>query len=547
MPLPGAVATSAGLLRYQLIKNIDNIGIARDGIYYDYYPVNFKYSPVRFSFVGTTTQQFLQLYGQDAPYPFQQTVADAAVAPRAFGTFAFGLRLSNDGVTQYNNRTGVKTVSKGFLQASPFTTYTEIGQKSAEVLTAYPYASANVADGSTVSMAGQIGATSGGAFYSSSNSGVQYAGALNPINAPYDLYFLPMTGFADLNGPQSDPTSNYGGFILTGLDPTTGLQRAAVAELPVKPVQSIPGLQGCDIRATNPAPPFHYGLIGNADASPILPPDDVVGRWIDQASSLRSRDEVHQAFLQHDDSYCLNHILFDDWFCSSLAPSGAVLGFAALTDAQLEKLAVEIVKQVKARGPFLSLSEFVNRQLAAPQPTNPLDPSLSGALGTALKALENASSSLNPAEYAKNVGKITSKVGDFGGLEQQLPLGDWTNSSLGSKGDYLHPKAAEGTSTFGFPGWPRQAEVLDRLSPVISVRDETFVVRAMGTSPLVNGSTAKVWCEAVYQRIPDYVDASAPAYEAPLGDVPSITRRPNVILGRRFRLVSFRWLAPKDL
>jgi hypothetical protein len=89
--------------------------------------------------------------------------------------------------------------------------------------------------------------------------------------------------------------------------------------------------------------------------------------------------------------------------------------------------------------------------------------------------------------------------------------------------------------------------VLDRLSPVISVRDETFVVRAMGTSPIVNGSTAKVWCEAVYQRIPDYVDASAPAYEAPLGDVPSITRRPNVILGRRFRLVSFRWLAPKDL
>ncbi len=691
---PGA--SPAGSLRYTLSKNIDNAALARDGIYYDYYPANYKYSPVRFSFVGTTTAQFLQLYGQDNPYPFQQSLADAAAAPRAFATFAFGLRLSNDGVSQYNARTGVKTVSKGFLQASPFTTYTEIGQKSAEVLTAYPYASSNVADPGTVSMAGQIGATNPGAFYSSSNSGVQYAGALNPINAPYDLYFLPMTGFADLNGPQSDPTSNYGGFILTGLDPTTGLQRAAVAELPVKPVQSIPGLQGCDIRATNPAPPFHYGLIGNADASPILPPDDAVGRWIDQAGNLRSRDEVHQAFLQHDDSYCLNHVLFDDWFFSSVAPlpadwpslypstgaehvwnpsvmdsmkknwasfaagattlpnawflpnstaatfdlavtgqgafntlppqpvayqrvaatlrvpgqfnvnstsvvawrallgnlrstsvpyikpgnssaslasgvnnplsrmavshegpsssggsSGAVLGFAALTDAQLERLAVEIVKQVKLRGPFLSLSEFVNRQLAAPQPSNPLDPSLSGALGTALKALENAGSSLNPAEPAKNVGKTTSKVGDFGGLEQQLPLGDWTSSSAGAKGDYLHPKAAEGSSTFGFPGWPRQAEVLDRLSPVISVRDETFVVRALGTSPLVNGATAKVWCEAVYQRLPEYVDASVPAHEAPLGDVPSVVtpnlHRVNVVLGRRVRLVSFRWLSPKEL
>jgi hypothetical protein len=231
--------------------------------------------------------------------------------------------------------------------------------------------------------------------------------------------------------------------------------------------------------------------------------------------------------------------------------SGAVLGFAALTDAQLERLAVEIVKQVKVRGPFLSLSEFVNRQLATPQPGNPLDPTLSGALGTALKALENAGNSFNPAVNAKNLGKTTSKVGDFSGLEQHLPLGDWTNSGAGSKGDYLHPKAAEGSSTFGFPGWPRQADVLDRLSPVISVRDETFVVRAMGTSPLVNGATAKVWCEAVYQRIPDYVDATVPAHEAPLGDVTLPTsannRRVNVVLGRRVRLVSFRWLAPKDL
>lgn len=694
MVLPGA-PSGAGLLSYRLIKSIDGFNSARDGIYYDYFPANYKYSPVRFSFVGTSTAEFKQLYGQDAAAPFQQSLADAAVAPRAFGTFAFGLRLSNDGVAQYDSRTGVKTVSKGFLQASPFTTYTEIGQKSAEVLTAYRYLNADFADTRTQSMAGQVSAESGSAFYSSSNSGVQYAGALNPVNAPYDLYFLPMTGFADANGPQSDPASNFGGFILTGLDPSTGLQRAAIAELPVKPVQSIPGLQGCDIRATNPAPPFHYGLIGNADASPILPPDDAVGRWIDQRGVLRSRDEIHQAFLQYDDSYCLNHVLFDDWFFSSLAPlpadwdslrpsagnehvwnpavmdslkkswasfvagtkalpnscflpndgatrfdlgvtgtsgfsgvpaqpvayqrlaanlrvpgqfnvnstsvvawrallgnlrttsvpfitpgtstvgsataanplprmsiahegpvesggaSGAVLGFAALSDAQLERLAVEIVKQVRIRGPFLSLSEFVNRQLATPQPSNSLDPSLNGALGTALTALQEAGSAFNPSEKAKSIGKTTSKVADFGGLEQRLPLGDWSNSAAGTKGDYLHPKAAEGHSTFGLPGWPRQADLLERLSPVISVRDETFIVRAMGASPLVNGSSAKAWCEAVYQRIPDYVNATVPAHEAPLGDANLAPLANmyliNAVLGRRFRMVSFRWLNAADL
>lgn len=694
MVLPGATS-GAGLLSYRLIKNIDGFSSARDGIYYDYFPANYKYSPVRFSFVGTSTAQFKLLYGQDAAAPFQQSLADAAVAPRAFGTFAFGLRLSNDGVAQYDSRTGVKTVSKGFLQASPFTTYTEIGQKSAEVLTAYRYLDANVTDVRTQSMAGQVNAESGSPFYSSTNSGIQYAGALNPVNAPFDLYFLPMTGFADANGPQSDPASNFGGFILTGLDPSTGLQRAAIAELPVKPVQSIPGLQGCDIRATNPAPPFHYGLIGNADASPVLPPDDAVGRWIDQRGVLRSRDEIHQAFLQYDDSYCLNHVLFDDWFFSSVAPfpadwaslrpsagnehvwnpavmdsmkknwaafvagtktlpnswylpnenaalfdlgttgtagfptvpaqpvayqrvaatlrvpgqfnvnstsvvawrallgnlrstsvpyitpgnttvvsatannplarmsishegpatsagtSGAALGFASLSDAQLEKLAVEIVKQVKIRGPFLSLSEFVNRQLATPQLTNPLDPSLSGALGTALTALQNAGSAFNPSEKAKNIGKTTSKVADFVGLDQRLPLGDWSNSAAGLKGNYLHPKAAEGHSTFGLPGWPRQADLLERLSPVISVRDETFVVRAMGASSLVNGASAKAWCEAVYQRLPDYVDASVPAHEAPLGDANLLPLANdhliNVIFGRRFRLVSFRWLNAADL
>lgn len=692
MTLPGK-PTAAGLLRYTLIKNIDDVLAARDGIYYDYYPAHYKYSPVRLSFVGATTAQFRRLYGEDAPYPFQQTLADAAASPRAFGTFAFGLRLSNDGVTQHDGRTGVKTLSKGFLQASPFTTYTELGQKSAGVLTAFPYASANVTDLRTLPVAAQLSKEGNGdAFYSAANSGVQYAGALNPVNAPYDLYFLPMSGFVDSNGPQSDPTTDHGGFILTGLDPTAGLSRAVVAELPVKPLQSLPGLQGCDIRATNPAPPFHYGLIGNADASPVLPPDDPVGRWIDQTGTLRSRDELHQGFLQYDDSYCLNHVLFDDWFVSSLAPrpddwaalrpgagaehtwnpavmsslqrrwaafaageatlpnscywpnataatldleavgtagfaggpaqpaayqrvaaalrvpgqfnvnstsvvawravlgnlragavpflrpggttvntspaanplarmavphegpataggaSAAVLGFAALNDAQLEQLAVEIVRQVKLRGPFLSLAEFVNRRLGPAQPANPLDPSLHGALGAALKALEQAVARLHPAEAAKRIGKTTSKVGDLGGLEQTLPLGDWTGTAAGPKGDYLHPKAAEGSSTFGLPGWPRQADLLGRLAPIISVRDETFVVRAMGSTPHINGGTAKAWCEAVYQRTPDYVDGRVPAHEAPLGDEALTgSYRVNVLLGRRFRLVSFRWLEAKEL
>ena len=678
-------------LRYAMAKDIDREYLTkRDGIYYDNYPVNYGYSPVRFSFEGTNTIQFRQLYGEDPAFSFTMPIESLTAQPRAFGTFAFGLRLSNDGVAQYDSRTGIKTVSKGVLQASPFTTYTELGQKSAEVLTALRYSSTDVTNSATQTIAAQIGLMSGaGSFYSSANSGVQYGGALNVINAPYDLYFLPLTDFKDATVPQVDMSNQ--GYILTGQDAATGLSRAVFAELPVKPLQSLASLQNCDIRATNPAPPFHFNVIGNSDASPVLPPDDVVGRWIDQTRATVSRDMIPVSFLQYDDSYCLNHVLFDDWFVSSLAPlpsdwaslrpstgteftwnpavmtslknnwasfaagtttlpnrcyqpalnaasldldvrsagpyagnpvqpvayqrvaaslrvpgqfnvnstsvaawramlgnlrsttvpfirpgnttvttatnvnnplsrmaishegpvttggnSASVLGFSALTDAQLDRLAVEMVKQVKLRGPFLSLSEFVNRQLALPLPSDPLDPSLSGAIGTALRALENASAALNPAERPKTVGKTTSKLSDFGTLASALKLGDWTLAS----GEYSHPKAAEGSSTFGLPGWPRQADVLERLAPVITVRDDTFVVRAMGTSPLFNGATGTVWCEAVYQRLPEYVDASVPAHEAPAGDVNSAltpTRRANAPLGRRMRLVSFRWLTSKEL
>jgi hypothetical protein len=704
---PGAPRPEGTIMRYVMSKDIDlaflrdgNGIIRRDGIYYDAYPANYGtngYSPVRFSFVDSTNAEFRGLYGQD-PLPQESTI-QSLVAPRAFGTFSFGLRLSNDGFLLRDSRTGVKTASKGVLQASPFTTYTELGWKSSEVLTGFMYANADVTSRSQISMLGQQGRPSGGGgnwANASVNHGIQYSGALNPINAPYDLYFQPLSDFESLDAPQVNPANNRG-YILTGRVLADGLSLAAVVELPVKPLQSLASLQNCDIRATNPAPPFHFGIIGNSDASPILPSDDVVGRWTDVSRRLRSRDEIPVSFLQYDDSYCLNHVLFDDWFVSSLAPlpadwaslrpsagnmfawnsavmtslksnwssfaagttqlpnacyqpasnaaqldlavtagtawqstplqpvayqrvaaslrvpgqfnvnstsvaawramlgnlrsttvpylkpgntatelltgvnnplprmsvthegpvttggrSGAVLGFASLTDAQLDRLAIEMVKQVKARGPFLSLSEFVNRQLALPT-ASPVtandDPSLSGAIGAALKALELAGASSNPAENAKVLGQKTSNLADFTArltVANKVPLGDWTSPN----GDYIHPKAAEGTSTFGLPGWPRQADVLERLAPVITVRDDTFVVRAMGTSPLFNGASGSVWCEAVYQRLPEYVDASVPAHEAPAGDVNNVltpTRRANVPLGRRMRLVSFRWLTSKEL
>jgi hypothetical protein len=133
------------------------------------------------------------------------------------------------------------------------------------------------------------------------------------------------------------------------------------------------------------------------------------------------------------------------------------------------------------------------------------------------------------------------------GLLPRLSLGDWTSTT----GDYAHPRAAEGNSNFGLPAWPRQADVLASLAPVIAARDDTFVVRAFGGAPAARGVSARAWCEAVYQRLPEYIDPSVAPHEPPLGEVTppvgSLQRAPNVALGRRLRLVSFRWLTPAEL
>jgi hypothetical protein len=56
------------------------------------------------------------------------------------------------------------------------------------------------------------------------------------------------------------------------------------------------------------------------------------------------------------------------------------LGWRELSDAEIDELAAAIVKQVKLRGPFLSLSEFVNRRLDSGNPAL----SVKGALQAAL-------------------------------------------------------------------------------------------------------------------------------------------------------------------
>ena len=97
-----------------------------------------------------------------------------------------------------------------------------------------------------------------------------------------------------------------------------------------------------------------------------------------------------------------------------------------------------------------------------------------------------------------------------------------------------------------------QGDLLSSLGPMLSPRSDTFTIRAYGetTNPVTGKTTGKSWCEAVVQRVPDYVDQSDPnigtlGNATPPSSLPLTSK--NKSFGRKFTIVSFRWLSPSDI
>lgn len=563
---------------------------------------------------GTTHLSYRMIYDPavaEAVYPAisglaPTTLTEASASPQPFLTTIFGARTAS--------RTHL--AAKGFVQTSPLVNYTAMGSKD------------------TVESTIQW----------------DYPGTAHPVNSPFDYSFAKLAASGGSEYPNTDAANH--GFIVTGFQSGDGLSRCVLAELPTKPIQSLAELQNWDLRYENPIPPYAFNIIGNSDASPILPSNAV---YISGNSSKGGQD------LQHDDFYCANHILFDDWFVSSIAPKTANLGapggsetlkktftdfvsgkdplpnrsylpitadtavatttagadglftqyanqpdswksiasrlevegmfnvnstsvtawrallghardrknpyvtgtgnalsgkedyafsrFAVAGDVEaksigssgafsssaefagyrkldektLDRFAEEIVKQIRKRGPFLSLAEFVNRQLTSA--TDPEKRALAGTLQAALNALEK-DTSINPFSVLQSGSKPSTgappAVADAG---------------------YSFPAAADGYNAYGLPGWTRQADVLRPIAPILSARDDTFTIRAYGDARDVAGKiTARATCEATVRRTRDYVDPS---------DAPEITTLPkaatNLNFGRRYQIISFRWLTAAEI
>jgi hypothetical protein len=198
-------------------------------------------------------------------------------------------------------------------------------------------------------------------------------------------------------------------------------------------------------------------------------------------------------------------------------------GFSRLTDPEITALATEIVNQVRARGPFMSLSDFVNRQLSDDDTLNAagaLQAALDEtALMSSLKVSAGGIAPLDPADLAGNGKPLFPGDAD---LSQRL-------------------------STEGIAGDIRQADLLRPLAPRLTARADTFRIRTYGEVRSMDGSRieGRAICEAVVQRLPEYVSA---ADNEPWDEISGVGLDPiNQQFGRRFKVVQIRWIDPATL
>lgn len=489
-------------------------------------------------------------------------------------------------------------------------------------------------------------------------------GGGHPVHWPYDFKYFMLNGWNDEGAPSglSDETTSY-----IGPDHRSGfsLNRLVMAHMPLRPLQSLAQLQHFDLRQHNVNPPYQYNLIGNSHAHPLFPPDATHLNRPDSGQAL-----TLSSYHQYDDSYVANHLLFDDWFVSSIAPDteayvatvarslsnvyeahlsgetalanhrylpanpvaaskaatqaaedltanpdwqpwyhiasklevhgmfninstsvdawkamlrhlkdaevpsldadGAIqldsgtghpiargsvpgeavaggsinnsgegffgateyAGYRRFTEDQIDALATQIVAEIKARGPFLSLSEFINRRLTSDPSERDL--ARAGVIEAALLNLSERSSAENPYQ---NLQAIADEVTD-------VPAGEHA---------YEFPYAALGSTAYGYPGWVRQADVLRPMAPVLSARDDTFVIRCYGDARDHKGEIISIrWAEAVVKRTADYVDPNDQNIDLPGSESEGLSSDKSVSqinerFGRRFKIISFRWLSEDDV
>ncbi len=181
---------------------------------------------------------------------------------------------------------------------------------------------------------------------------------------------------------------------------------------------------------------------------------------------------------------------------------------AATVSSLAQKIATAVETHIRASGPYRSVQEFLDPiTTVVPDPN---DPTLTlTTVGPSLLEQAIIDLQLN--------------------LDPNVPLDPIT--SLGTN----YPMSSI---------YLTQADIMTALAPVLFTRSDTFTVRAYGeaSNPLTGAAEGKAWCEAIVQRLPEPFAPATP--NAPTDDE---YKTPPGELGRRFKIISLRWLTRSDI
>jgi hypothetical protein len=215
--------------------------------------------------------------------------------------------------------------------------------------------------------------------------------------------------------------------------------------------------------------------------------------------------------------------------------------YRQLSDAEIDALAEAIVTQVRNRAPFLGLSDFVNRRLMVGTNPSRAVNAFGGVIQAALDQVtginDNGSrnNDLRLPEATQAAG-FTYGADYWGGPIATPEPQNYAVFHTVPRGPQLQKGSAAASQI-------TQADILQRIAPVLVARGDTFVIRAYGEAHDTAGKPiARAWCEAVVQRTPTPITPD-PA----TGGIDPLATKQAIDWGRKFEMVSFRWLAPQEI
>ncbi|MDR2779328.1 MAG: hypothetical protein LBB16_03550 [Puniceicoccales bacterium] len=178
---------------------------------------------------------------------------------------------------------------------------------------------------------------------------------------------------------------------------------------------------------------------------------------------------------------------------------------------KIKNLSEKITTLMQRRhSPFFSIGEFVNRTIAE----DPMECSRMGILQKAIDETRvNSAFEHNYINFSRNIPSYDD-ISASGFLEENLP------------------------------NVVNQADILQTTSHFLCTRGDTFLVRTVGNCVDTSGKVIeKAYCEAIIQRVPEYVNGNE---NAP-GDVEENLSKVNRKFGRRYKIILFRWLDENEI